>query len=203
MPADINARIKFRAATLQVFAGIEREFTIQPKIGLAQAALESNWGLSQLATEGFNIFSITPGDAWLAFMRNERKAADVPKWSSLGIETIHFPTTEYSEVAPEHIHYWEFPGDIISKKPNGKGGSICTVERHFRKYATWDESAWDWARKIAQTPRYMYAYEAAKAGDMMAFGAALEKAGYATDAGYPAELLMEWRAIDALPPVVS
>lgn len=201
MPADLTAKIKFRDATAKFFAAIENEFTIQPKIALVQAALESNWGLSELAVQGNNIFSITPGDAWTQIKNANGDMNSVANWSSLGKPVILFPTTEYSKLPPNKIHYWEVSGDIRKKSDDGHGGTILTVDRYFRKYADWEESSWDWARKIAKFPRYWKAYEAAKIGDLGAFAQALVNVGYATDPAYAAEILMEGRAVDALPPM--
>lgn len=199
MPPSIEQKIKFRAQTQTVFTAIENEFTIQPRIALVQSAHESNWGISELAIDGLNIFGMTPGDAWAKAMSANVGMKDVPVWSSLGHSTIFYPTKEYSDLPPEKIHYWDFHGDVVSKSPDGKGGSILVVNRYFRKYSTLEESAWDWARKIAQTPRYALTYEAAKAGDVSAYGAALVKAGYATDPSYQAGLLFQARAVDELP----
>lgn len=43
------------------------EFRVLPSITLAQAALESNWGRSQLADLGNNLFGIKAGRDWQGF----------------------------------------------------------------------------------------------------------------------------------------
>lgn len=203
MPATLEQKISFRAKTLDVFAKIENSLGIKKNIGLIQSAEESNWGISQLATDGFNIFSITPGAKWINAKNGAAPLdiAHVPSWSKLGIETVHYPATEYSKYAPDHIRYFEFPGDVIKKSPDGKGGSILLVDRHFRKYASWDESAWDWARKISQQGIYAKAYLAAKTGDITNYSVEVDKAGYATDGTYAKQLQRVALSVAALPPL--
>ena len=57
-PADFFAAIGPQASDAQRRTGIPASVT------LAQAALESNWGKSKLATEGRNLFGIKAGKAW-------------------------------------------------------------------------------------------------------------------------------------------
>jgi flagellum-specific peptidoglycan hydrolase FlgJ len=200
MPATLEQKLAFRKAVMPIFKQIQEQFGIEPKIALVQSALESNWGLSQLATEGLNIFSITPGGLWVQAMNKMVDMHTVPTWTVNDHATVYYPTTEYSKHAPEHIHYWDFPGDIVSKKPDGKGGSICVVNRYFRKYISWEESSWDWARKISKTPIYSYAYQLARAGDLNKYALEMHAIGYATDASYETALMNEGEAINALPP---
>lgn len=199
MPATIEQKLKFRSLTADVFGLIEKEFTIVPKIPLMQSAHESNWGLSQLSQNDKNIFGMTPGRDWLRAMRKEIPMAKVKGWSKSGITTTYYPTTEYSKYPPTKIHWWDFPGDIRDKREDGKGGSILTVLRYFRRYDNWEESAWDWARKIAIDPLYRHAYEAAKAGAVVAYASAIQQAGYATDEHYASSLIDIASDIGTLP----
>jgi hypothetical protein len=189
MPATDLQKSSFWEANRNSFVAVEAALGIKPLIALTQSAEESNWGLSQLATEGLNIFSLTPGSMWLKFKRGEIAEKDVPGWSGAGDPTVSFPTTEYSKYPPNEIHYWEFPGDIVSKRDDGKGGSICTVDRYFRKYVSWAESIWDWARKITKEPLYEEASKYAISGDLKGYANALLKAGYATDPAYALNLI--------------
>lgn len=199
MPVSIDQKVKFRAAIMPVLYRIEAEFGIKPFIGLAQAAHESNWGVSQLATEGFNLYGITPGDAWVALKAAGRGFEGLANWSSLGTPVVSFPTTEYSKLPPEKIRYWEIAGDVTGKRDDGNGGSVLTVERFFRAYANWEESCWDWARKIAKVPRYAAAYTFAQAGTLAMYADAVAHAGYGSDPKYAASLLAVGPEITALP----
>ena len=58
IPAEFFATIGPQASDAQRRTGIPASVT------LAQAALESNWGKSKLATEGHNLFGIKAGKAW-------------------------------------------------------------------------------------------------------------------------------------------
>lgn len=69
-PQDFIAAIGKSAQESAQMSGIPASFTI------AQAALESSWGKSQLAQQGFNLFGVK-ADKW---------------WSGL---TLCLPTTEY------------------------------------------------------------------------------------------------------------
>lgn len=185
MPATIEQKTKFIKDTSAIFLSIENQFGIKSNISLTQAAHESNWGISQLAIEGKNIFSITPGSSWISAINSGDVAIkNIPTWSSLGRPVIYFPTTEYSKLPPEKIRYWEIQGDITEKRNDGNGGSILTVKRYFRQYSNWAESAWDWARKIAKSERYKDAYEVSKTGAVDVYGLEMVKAGYATDPEY-------------------
>lgn len=198
MPATQEQRIAFRENTRDVFVSIENEFGINAKIPLVQSALESNWGLSELAVKDANIFGMTPGWQWLKAMRQEIPLDQVEHWSKLGSSTCFYLTTEHHSMPPNKIRYWDFPGDIEEKRDDGKGGSILTVRRYFRKYDNWGESSWDWARKIAKEPRYRFAYDASKVGDIVSFAAAIQAAGYATDASYGDKIIQYGRAVASL-----
>lgn len=200
MPATTEQKVAFRTKTLPIFDVIEHEYGISPSIALMQAAEESNWGLSRLATDGKNIFSITPGQAWLSFKNGALPVEKVTPWSpTLGIATVHYNAIEYSKYPPEKIRHWEFRGDMVNKRPDGKGGSVLTVDRHFRQYGSWNESADDWAHKISTQSIYQAAFDAARLGDVIAYAHALAMAGYATDADYAINLIAYANAINALP----
>lgn len=199
MPASLDQKLAFRSNTKGIFELIEKQFNIFPLIALVQSAHESNWGLSQLAFEQKNIFGMTVGEGWKKAMRKEVTMETLEPWSSLGNPTGFYPTTEYSNFPPEKIRYWEFPGDVEDKRPDGKGGSILTVKRYFRKYADWHESSVDWGRKISREPRYRFAYEAAKVGDVVHYADCIQKSGYATDQTYQASLIHLAAAIQLLP----
>lgn len=57
-PADFIAAIAPAAQACQRASGIPASFTI------AQAALESSWGGSQLARSGFNLFGVKADESW-------------------------------------------------------------------------------------------------------------------------------------------
>lgn len=199
MPAALDQQKTFKEKTTPVFNSIALQFEIHPRIALIQSAHESNWGLSQLSTEGMNIFGMMAGSAWVRYKRGEIPLEEVPNWTSLGRAIITLPGWEHSDFPPEKIRFWNFPGDIREKKPDGKGGSVLTVELAFRKYANWNESAWDWARKIAKADRYRFAYAAAKKGDILEYAAAIQASGYATDKVYGDKLLRIGRIVASLP----
>ena len=73
------------------------------------------------------------------------------------------------------------------------------VKRFFRKYASWEESGGDWARKLAHTPLYEKSFEASKSGDVMSYAMEMTKAGYATDPKYTDVLVAQAKTIDDLP----
>ena len=189
MPTTLTQRKAFITNTENVFQLVQERFGIAPRIALVQSALESNWGVSELANVGLNIFSITPGDEWIDAMVHGKNMDAIKPWSASGHPVVYFPTKEYSKYPPEKIRYWEIPGDIVSKTPDGAGGSLCVVNRYFRKYASWSECAGDWGGKLAQEPRYADAYLAAKAGDLPTFAREIVAGGYATDPVYVTELI--------------
>lgn len=164
-----NKYADFTNAFKPVAAQIERETGIKPIIAIAQAAHESNWGLSELSRSANSLFGFTAQKSWV----------DAKK------PTVWRNTDEHSDKPPEQIQYWEYPGDVVSKRPDGTGGSWLTVKRPFRAYASWLESAQDWARLISTSSRYAQAYAAAKNGDLNNFAQEVKNGGYATDPDYP------------------
>lgn len=157
---------------------IKNEFGIHPPILITQAAHESRWGESELTDDANNLFGMT-GDDW---------------WAQ-GKPVLTMKTWEESAKEPDQIRYWSRPGDIIEKKINPKGGSILTVLRPFRMYATWDESVRDWVSLLIR-PRFAKALAAARSGDIKAFAKEMQAAGYATDSNYEAKLLAMAARVD-------
>jgi len=189
MPVSLTQKKAYVANTQPIFSLVKERFGIAPRIALVQSALESNWGISELATAGLNIFSITPGEDWIDAMVNAKSMDAIPTWSTNGHPVVYFPTKEYSKYPPEKIRYWEIPGDIVSKVPDGAGGSLCVVNRYFRKYVSWSECAGDWGGKLASEPRYADAFEDAKAGNLAGFAHEIVASGYVTDPVYATELI--------------
>ena len=58
----------------------------------------------------------------------------------------------------------------------------------FRAYDSYEDSFRDYARLITESPRYEKAQATAKTGSAVAYAAALQKAGYATDPAYARKL---------------
>ena len=58
----------------------------------------------------------------------------------------------------------------------------------FRAYDSYEDSFRDYARLITESPRYEKAQATAKTGSAVAYAAALQKAGYATDPQYARKL---------------
>lgn len=170
VPEDAKARFKKRL--LPVAERIQEELGIVPMLAITQAAHESNWGESQLAKAADNLFGVTASESWV---KNGR-------------DVYSIPSREYSKHPPEKIRYWNREGDVIEKKPDGRGGSILMVEIQFRKYKSWDEALEDWASKIANDERYQKAYFYAKLGDAKEFFEELQKAGWASDPSYSNKL---------------
>jgi murein DD-endopeptidase MepM/ murein hydrolase activator NlpD len=112
------------------------QYGIPASITLAQAALESAWGSSYLATSGNNHFGIK-------------------------------------------CHNWS--GDTITADDDKKGE--C-----FRKYKSADESFTDHSKFIKDNKRYSSLFSLDRT-DYKAWAYGLQKAGYATGAGYASKLI--------------
>jgi len=68
------------------------------------------------------------------------------------------------------------------------GGQAVKVKAKFRAYASAEESFADYAKLIANNPRYERALASANAGDAKQFAWGLQRAGYATDPAYADKL---------------
>ena len=184
---DFLAKIGPATLTLQSETGIA------PIIPQMQAALESRWGKSGLTQNYNNLFGYT-ADAWLnTFLAQKNLASTTPmsQIKQMDLSTAPFailPTHEESTNPPAKIQYFSRPGDIISAKDNGKGGSSLMVWRPFKKYNTWLDSSRDWAA-LLKAPRYAAALAAAKAGDSKTYAQAVAQAGYATKSDYALQLV--------------
>ena len=67
-------------------------------------------------------------------------------------------------------------------------GKAQKVTAKFRAYGSYEDSFRDYARLITESPRYEKAESVAKTGSAVAYAAALQKAGYATDPEYAKKL---------------
>ena len=67
-------------------------------------------------------------------------------------------------------------------------GKAQKVTAKFRAYDSYEDSFRDYARLITESPRYEQAQATAKTGSAVAYAAALQKAGYATDPQYARKL---------------
>jgi flagellar protein FlgJ len=67
-------------------------------------------------------------------------------------------------------------------------GQPRKVTAKFRAYDSYEDSFRDYARLIKESPRYEKAESVAKTGSAVAYAAALQKAGYATDPEYARKL---------------
>jgi flagellar protein FlgJ len=173
---------KFKQRLYPAALDVEERLGIGLNLMITQAAHESNWGESELARIADNLFGMTAGTEW----QNSKK----------DIFTIH--TKEYSKFPPAKIRYWNREGDIIEKKDDGHGGSILHINVDFRKYANWDESVADWAKKISNSERYEKAYRMAKLNLPDSFFFELQKAGYATDPSYATKLFNLYQDVEKL-----
>lgn len=150
---------------------VEVDYAIPHLITITNAAHESGNGNSKLTTECCNFFGMTASDDWI----NKGKAFK------------NYPTTEFHSLPPEKIKWWNRPGDILSKEPDGKGGSILKVQVPFRSYEKALDSFQDWAYKIKT--KYPKAYDYALKGDAALFYKHVQEGGYATDTNYAYKLL--------------
>ena len=173
------SKMRFVKRLLPVASNIEKINKIPARFIVAQAAHESNWGNSELTRLACNLFGITADTEWLKLNK--------PSYS--------IATKEYSKYPPEKIKYWSRVGDILEKKPDGRGGSILKVVVAFRKYANWDESIQDWAQHISSNERYRKVIETAYTNDPRAYYGALKDAGYATDPNYDKKLVAVYEKV--------
>jgi len=182
-----DAKSEFKAKFLRIANKVLAPFRIDSNLPLAQAALESNYGQSELTVKANNLFGMTPGSAWIKAMNKQIDFSQVPPWSYQGVPVVYFNTKEYSKKPPDQLYFWDFPGDIVSKKDDGNGGSILMVKRPFRAYASWDESILDWARHLSSLSIYKTALAGAQSGNLSAFVQGLQGV-WATDPNYASEI---------------
>ncbi len=174
------------AAEEQARTGIKQIIT------LTQSAHESNWGQSGPTKKANNLFGVMVGNKYIEAVVNKTPLSAIPNWSANGKPVVEMQTREWSKFSPEKIRYFERPGDIISKKPDGKGGTWLMVNRLFRSYETWKESIVNWADEKVLP----HAAEPALAGDLAAYATTMKTFGYATDPNYPILLVGVSKTID-------
>jgi flagellar protein FlgJ len=163
-------KIEFIQKMLPICEEVRKPTGIHPKIPIAQAALETGWGIS---VPDNNLFGMIATPAWIASGKNYRELR----------------TKEYSHLPPEKIQYWNRPGDIYDKVKDKNGGSLLTVIRRFRSYPSWDDSVKDWVSIISGDNRFIQAFDAARSGDLQSFANAISRAGYATDPNYKEKII--------------
>jgi flagellar protein FlgJ len=147
----------------QIADKVERETGISAKLGIVQAALESNYGTSTLSKPDASL-TILPGGA-IGPANNIFGFKTGSAWLKAGKPYVSLPTTDY----------------------DAQGKAVKGLQP-FRAYVSWEESYRDWAR-LMQTPMYAEdgSLEALKTGDLEAFGEALG-VHYAPNQGYGARL---------------
>lgn len=162
----VSAIADFIAKLGPIAAAVEKETGISAKLGMAEAAEESRYGLSELARPDGVLTVFPSGISAPANNLFGITAEEGTYWRNQNQPYVLMPT-----------HEWV-------KQADGTTQEIATT-RPFRAYLSWDASYRDWAR-LMQTKNYVDAgaLAALKAGDPVAFGQALNKAGYATDPNY-------------------
>lgn len=95
---------------------------------------------------------------------------------------------------------WERAGKPVIKMPTREyiAGTWVTVNRPFRRYASWYDSVKNWAEIISGLSRYREAYKYAKTGDVVRFARAVKAGGYATDPQYPEKVIAHAKAVQTL-----
>lgn len=161
---------------------LRQQMGIAALITITQAAHESAWGLSELTTTANNLYGFTANGSWMTEKR----------------PVVYRNSNEHSTKPPDQIQFWNVNGDIISKDPDGKGGTNLVVKIPFRAYASWLESALDWARLIGSSTRYQTAFSLAKTGNLEAFATAILAAGYATDPAYADKIVAVGKKVEAV-----
>ncbi len=173
---DKTFKGQFKSKMIDKALDIQKRLGIDPNLLITQSAVESNWGRSQLSTDDNNYFGMTAGS-----------------WVNKGLPITDYPTTEWVNKPVDQVTYFDTPGDLISKEDAGNNTTKVKVHRYFRHYDTLEASVDDWANLISGLSIYKDAYASAQAGDLNAFAAALQKAGYATDPQY-AQTLVDFGA---------
>lgn len=167
----LNYKDAFKALLIDKALEIQKRLGIDPLLLITQAAVESNWGRSQLTTDDNNYFGMTAGS-----------------WLDKGLPVADYPTTEWMNKPVDEVTYFETPGDLISKEDAGNNTTKVKVHRYFRHYDSMEASLDDWANLISGLGIYKQAYAASKTGDVSNFAEALQAAGYATDPKYASTL---------------
>ena len=170
----VSASADFVKKLWPIAKAYENQTGIKAFLGMAEASEESNYGLSQLASPprtlgtpgtggGNNLFGIT--------------AEPGTYWRDQGHPYVEMPTHEWLKNEPGSPYY-------DASKPEGSIIKVAMV-RPFRAYPSWAASYADWGR-LMQTQHYVDAgaLAALKSGNPQEFGAALNRAGYASDPNY-------------------
>jgi Mannosyl-glycoprotein endo-beta-N-acetylglucosaminidase len=118
-PAHVKAWV--RAMAPHAIA-LEREIGMLPIIGLAQGALESNWGRSRLATTANNYFGLTAGGP----------SAKTPHW---GGRTYKATTGLTFRVYERPALCWRDYGHFLTRFK-----SYTSVRPHFKSFAGYVEA---------------------------------------------------------------
>ena len=132
-PKDFITAIGVAAQESAHLTGIPASFTI------AQAALESSWGESQLATQGFNLFGVKADPSW--------------KGNVLYLPTREFIKGQWVTVTAA---WRKYPGWLESINDHAK---FFAVNPRYRLAMTGKRTGEDFARQIALAgyatdPRY-------------------------------------------------
>lgn len=180
----VGSRQQFVAEMGPILRRIEQDFGIKPKVGILQAAHESNWGRSALALPpNNNLFGLI-GTAWADLRQIPSPDGKAPpRWewvAKAGRQIVVFPTWEDEK----NFSTKGLPEELILKRAGGQ----VQVRRPFRRYASKYESMRDWANLISTSSRYTKALAAARAGDVDAFAREIGASGYATDSSYGAKI---------------
>ena len=137
---------------------------------LAQAALESGWGLS------------APGNMFFGV----KATKDTPENKRQLLTT--------TEILSSDNQGYRFP-EVISIAKRDDGKYTYRVKDWFRKYDTPEECFSDHAKFFFENKRYAYALTVKGNPDL--FAEAIAKAGYATDPGYAGTLKAVIKTIKA------
>jgi len=135
-------------------------YNIQPNISIAQASFESNFGQSNLAKTGNNLFGIQATSDWIAAGKPVYTTQKTKNSTSGGFLGLFTKTT------------------------------TTKISVGFKKYNSWAESFTDWAELIANSGRYEDAYFSAQQGDLQSYAQQVKAAGYdTTDINYASDLV--------------
>jgi flagellum-specific peptidoglycan hydrolase FlgJ len=169
----------------------EAKWGVPASVTIAQAALESGWGKSQLATICNNYFGVKAreGEAYREFPTTEFEPLNVTYATNPGdtAEEIAFRF-----IADVH-DVMKAAGAKASNEPLAAGKTLkfkgLARHREFAKFAKYQDTAGTFERHgelLATLNRYRPAM--AKAGDPLAFAIELQHCGYSTNPRYPSLL---------------